>query len=167
MKIGLISDTHGFLDESVFRYFESCDEIWHAGDIGTVDVLEQLEKFKTTRAVFGNIDGHDLRIRTKEYLLINGPNIKFLLIHIAGKAPRYNPQVRKLIQEFKPNVLICGHSHFLKVERDIAHDLLFMNPGAAGRHGFHKVRTLLRFELADGKLENLEVIELGSRSRLD
>jgi putative phosphoesterase len=166
MKIGLISDTHGFLDSSYRTYFNSCDEIWHLGDVGTKEILEELERFKPTRAVYGNIDGQDVRVRSKEFLSFNLANERFLLIHIAGKAGSYTPQVRKLIKEHQPSVLICGHSHILKVVQDKKNDLLYMNPGAAGRQGFHKMRTLLRFEVTDNGLENLEVIELGSRSAI-
>ncbi len=167
MKIGLISDTHGHLDPKVFKYFEQCDEIWHAGDIGTEEILDELEKFKPTRAVFGNIDGDKIRIRTKEDFVGKVGDEKVLITHIAGKPPKYNPRVRKLIAEHRPTILICGHSHFLKVERDKVNNLLFMNPGAAGKHGFHKIKTLLRFDLSKGQIADLEVIELGPRAKID
>lgn len=166
MKIGLISDTHGYLDPKVFDYFHECDEIWHAGDIGTLKVLDKLEGFKPVKAVFGNIDGHEIRIRTQEDLFFESEGLKIFITHIASKPPKYNTRVRSLLSEHKPDILICGHSHFLKVEKDPVNDLLFLNPGAAGRHGFHKIRTFLRFDIIKGKIENLEVIELGLRGTI-
>ncbi|MBV6645197.1 MAG: metallophosphoesterase family protein [Cyclobacteriaceae bacterium] len=166
MKIGLISDTHGFLDPAVLKYFASCDEIWHAGDIGTSEVLQVLRGFKPVRAVFGNIDGLDIRQVTQEYLLIEIEKWKALMIHIAAKPPKYPAQVKELISQYRPQALICGHSHILRVMQDQQNDLLYLNPGAAGKHGFHKIRTLLRFEVNDGKASNMEAIELGPRSKL-
>ena len=152
MKIGLISDTHGYLDPKVFEYFKHCDEIWHAGDIGTEEVLDQLEAFKPTRAVYGNIDGQKIRIRTQEGLIFEIEGKRIMITHIAGNPPGYNATVRKYLTQYHPDVLICGHSHFLKVERDKANSLLFLNPGAAGKHGFHKVKTLLRMEINNGNI---------------
>ncbi|WP_421870894.1 metallophosphoesterase family protein [Marinoscillum sp.] len=166
MKIGLISDTHSYLDPKVFDYFQQVDEIWHAGDIGTLALLEQLEAFKPTVAVFGNIDGHEVREATPEDQIFVREGVKVLMTHIAAKPPRYNPRVQKLIQAHQPNLLICGHSHILKVQPDPANNLLFMNPGAAGIHGFHQVKTLLRFDLVSGKPKNLEVVELGKRGAI-
>jgi hypothetical protein len=164
MKIGLLSDTHGYLDQSVFEYFKDCDEVWHGGDIGTLDVLEKLENFKPLRAVFGNIDGHEIRIRTKEIELISCGGMKIMIIHIAGKPPGYNKEVRKLIAEKRPEILVCGHSHILKIQHDKKWKVLFLNPGAAGKYGFHKVKTLLRFEIEGGRIFNMEVIEIGPRA---
>jgi putative phosphoesterase len=166
MKIGLISDTHGFLEESVFTYFKDVDEIWHAGDIGTVEVLEKLENFKPTKAVYGNIDGQEIRIRTKEWLAFYVDQKRVLIIHIGDKPPRYNPRVRKAIAQIKPDVIVCGHSHLLKVEFDKVNNLLFINPGAAGKHGFHKMKTLVRFEIEGDRMFNMEVIELGPRAAI-
>ncbi|XOV90853.1 MAG: metallophosphoesterase family protein [Bacteroidota bacterium] len=166
MKIGLISDTHSNLDENVFQYFSSCDEIWHAGDIGNIDILENLESFKPTVAVWGNIDDHKVRAATKEYQLLEREQKKTLIIHIAGKPPRYNTQVRTLIKKYQPDILVCGHSHLLKIEKDSVNNLLFINPGAAGIHGFHRVKTLVRFDLFQGAISNMEVIELGKRGKL-
>ncbi len=162
MRIGLISDTHGFLDEKVKKYFAPCDEIWHAGDIGDSSVLQELQSFKPTWAVYGNIDNPSA-LDAPEVLLLSRSSKRFLMIHIAGKPPRYNAQVRQLLQTHQPDALICGHSHILKVEMDRTNGVLFINPGAAGRHGFHKVRTLIRFEVTD-TIKSLEVIELGPRS---
>ena len=166
MKIGLISDTHSHLDPKVFEYFKNVDEIWHAGDIGTLSLLEELKPFKPTVAVFGNIDGHDIRSASPENQIFEREGVKVLMTHIAAKPPRYNPRVKKLITEHKPNILVCGHSHILKVQPDPANNLLFINPGAAGIHGFHQIKTLLRFDLEQGKPKNLEVIELGKRGAL-
>ncbi len=164
MKVGLISDTHGFLDKKVFHYFKEVDEIWHAGDIGTEDILSKLLEFKPTIAVWGNIDGGKLRVSCKEGEIFERGGVRVLITHIAGKPPRYNREVLSLVKKYQPKLLVCGHSHILKVMPDKENDLLFMNPGAAGRHGFHKVRTLLRFELVDSEIKNLEVVELGPRS---
>jgi len=166
MRIGIISDTHSYLDPSVFKYFSQCDEIWHAGDIGTLDVLQQLEAFKPTMSVFGNIDGHEVRAASPEDQVFVREGKKILMTHIAGSLPRYNPRVRDLIKTHQPDVLVCGHSHLLKVQPDKAKNLLFINPGAAGRHGFHKIKTLLRLEIQEGKIQNLEVVELGPRGQI-
>ncbi len=166
LKVGLLSDTHGYLDDSVYKYFSEVDEVWHAGDIGTLDIIDKLESFKKFRAVYGNIDGQEIRVRTnKNQLIIHGEN-RVLITHIAGKPGKYSTRVQKLIKDYKPTILICGHSHFLKVENDKRFNLLHMNPGAAGRHGFHKIRTMLRFSLTPEKITNLEAIELGKRSAL-
>lgn len=165
MKVGLISDTHGFLDERVFHHFKDCDEIWHAGDIGENRVLEQLSNFKPLQAVFGNIDTVQMQKTLPEYLLIEHEAIKTLMIHIGGKPGRYAKGVKSLIQQHNPQLFICGHSHILKVMMDKELNVLYMNPGAAGKHGFHQMRTLLRFELINGDIKNLEVIELGKRAK--
>ena len=167
MRIGIISDTHSYLDPSVFKYFSQCDELWHAGDIGTLDVLQQLEAFRPTMAVFGNIDGHEVRAASPEDLVFVREGKKILMTHIAGSPPRYNPRVRELIRTHQPDVLVCGHSHILKVQPDKANNLLFINPGAAGKHGFHKIKTLLRLEIQEGKIQNLEVVELGPRGQIN
>ncbi len=158
-KIGLISDTHGHLDERVFKHLESVDEIWHAGDIGTLDVLDELRKFKPTRAVFGNIDGSDLRIETKEFEVFQVENKKVLIVHIAGKPFRYNQKAHARILAEKPDIVVCGHSHICLVQFDKNINALWMNPGACGIKGFHKVMTLLRFEIDGDKIQNLEVVE--------
>ncbi|MEQ8580771.1 MAG: metallophosphoesterase family protein [Marinoscillum sp.] len=167
MRIGIISDTHSYLDPSVFKYFSQCDELWHAGDIGTLDALQQLEAFRPTMAVFGNIDGHEVRAASPEDLVFVREGKIILMTHIAGSPPRYNPRVRELIRTHQPDVLVCGHSHILKVQPDKANNLLFINPGAAGKHGFHKIKTLLRLEIQEGKIQNLEVVELGPRGQIN
>lgn len=164
-RIGLISDTHGYLDPKVFDYFKDCDEIWHAGDFGD-GVSEQLASFKPLRGVYGNIDGQKIRSQHPEELFFECDGISILMIHIGGSPGNYYPQARKSIELHKPLVFICGHSHILKVMQDKNHNLLYMNPGAAGKHGFHKMRTLLRFEINNGKIENMQAIELGLRSAI-
>lgn len=163
MKIGVIADTHSYLDPQVFKYFKDVDEIWHAGDIGEISVLEQLQSFKTTKAVYGNIDGHPIRSQIPEDLIFEVDGYKVFMTHIAAKPPRYHQRVQSLIQHEHPHMLVCGHSHILKVEFDKSNKLLFVNPGAAGRHGFHKIRTLIRFDLINAKPQHMEVIELGKR----
>lgn len=163
-RIGLISDTHGFLDIAVFRYFSDCDEIWHAGDIGTMEVAEDLAAFKPLKAVFGNIDGKDLRFRFPETQLFQEENLKILMIHIAGAPPRYSKGIKKILNQENPSLLICGHSHILRVTSDPDFGkMIYMNPGAAGKQGFHKIRTLLKLDLNAGKIENVKAIELGKR----
>jgi putative phosphoesterase len=166
MKIGLISDTHGHLDDSVFNHFSACNQVWHLGDIGTVDVLDKLENTFELKAVYGNIDGHKIRIRAQEILLLEIERKKFLLTHIAGRPGKYDRKVKELIKQHRPDVLICGHSHILRVEQDHPNQLLYINPGAAGKHGFHKKKTLIRFEINQGRIFNMEVIEMGNRSSL-
>ncbi|MAS39246.1 MAG: YfcE family phosphodiesterase [Flammeovirgaceae bacterium] len=160
MKIGIISDTHNYLSEKTIKYLSECDEIWHAGDIGSIDILNQLEKISLTRAVFGNIDGEILRRETKEYLIFKIKNIKVLMIHIAGRIEHYNSKTRNLIIENKPDLLICGHSHILKVSKDTKFKLLHINPGAAGKVGFHKEKTIIRFDLLNEKIQNMQVVKL-------
>lgn len=164
-KIGLISDTHGHLDPAVFKHFELIDEIWHAGDIGESNVLEDLNSFKPTKAVFGNIDILEYQRELPEILIEEIEGLKVMMIHIAGKPPRYAKGIKAKLKQYQPDVLICGHSHILKVERDPAIPLIYINPGAAGQQGFHKKRTIMRFDIEEGQLKNMEVIELGSRGR--
>lgn len=165
MKIGLISDTHSFLDPKVFDHFGSCDEIWHVGDFGDPEVLDALKNFKPTKGVYGNIDGQKIRVECPEKLIFEIEGVKVYMVHIGGTPPRYAKGVRQDLLIHKPDLFICGHSHILKVVRDHSLNLLYMNPGAAGRHGFHKIRTILRFDIDSGSPKNLEVIELGSRSK--
>lgn len=165
MKIGLISDTHGFLDEKVFTHFEACDEIWHAGDIGEGEVLNRLKQFKPTLAVYGNIDTIEYQNTLPQILEFEREGVSVFMIHIGGKPPRYSKGVKALLKQAQPKLFICGHSHILKVMKDDQLNLLYMNPGAAGQQGFHQMRTLLRFDLEGGEIKNLEVIELGKRGR--
>jgi putative phosphoesterase len=166
-KIGLISDTHGYLDPNVIPYFEVCDEIWHAGDVGNVAVIESLEAIKPTYGVFGNVDGQDIRMRFPKDLWLNRSGFKILITHIAGRPGRYNSRVKTLLASSTPHMLICGHSHILKIMRDPDYsNMLYINPGAAGKHGFHHVKTIVRFTLDHGKVSNLEVIEMGKRGTI-
>ena len=166
MKIGLLSDTHGELDNRVLHYFKEVDQIWHAGDIGSIKVLTDLIKFKKTVSVYGNIDNTDIRKESHEYVFKQIEGLKFLMIHIGGKPGRYNKKAYYLIKKYKPNIFICGHSHMLFVQKDKTQNLLCLNPGACGYKGFHKVRTILRFDVVLDQIKNLEVIELGKRSKL-
>ncbi len=166
MKIGLISDTHGCLDLKILDYFQEVDEIWHAGDIGTIDVLENLRSFKPTIAVWGNIDGEELRVECKEIEIFEREGLEILLTHIAAKPPKYNKEILKEVRQHRPKILVCGHSHILKVMPDSENKLLFINPGAAGKHGFHKMKTILRFEIEEKQIKNMEAIELGLRAKI-
>ena len=162
-----MSDTHGYFDTKLKDVFSDVDEIWHAGDIGSLEVLTQLEKFKPYKAVFGNIDGTEIRQACKETLVFNCQGLNVLVTHIGGYPGNYSPKAKKLIEENRPDLFICGHSHILKVMRDEKHgQMLTMNPGAAGQHGFHKFKTVLRFNILNGKIENLEAIELGKRGEM-
>lgn len=160
MKIGLLSDTHSIIDKRILKFFKNCDEIWHAGDIGTIKTLELLEKFKKIRAVYGNIDNHQIRKEVNEFLLLKYEKLVILIIHIAGKPPKYNKITYNLIKKHKPNILICGHSHILKIYRDKKNDILIINPGASGNVGFHKFKTAIRFNIINSNIKNLEIIEL-------
>ena len=165
-KILLLSDTHSFIDDVILKYAKKADEIWHAGDIGNIDVYDKLEKITKTRAVYGNIDDYVIRSAIKEVNTFICEKVKVSMIHIAGKPPYYNRKSKLIIRQEKPKIFICGHSHILKVEFDKVNNVLFINPGAAGRHGFHKKRTMIRFEINEEKIKNMEVIELGNRSKL-
>lgn len=164
-KIGLISDTHGYLDEAVVTYFSNCDEIWHAGDWGSPEVVEKLKSLKVPKlkGVFGNIDGQDIRAQFQEQLVFMCEDVKVMIRHIGGYPPRYNPETKKELQLHRPQLFIAGHSHILKVMYDEQLQCLHMNPGAAGKQGWHKVRTLLRFVIDGKEMKQCEVIELGSR----
>ena len=164
MKIGLISDTHSFLHPRVLHHFKDCDEIWHAGDVGDMKVIEELEQFKPLKGVFGNIDDKSVQAIFPEELSFEVEGLKVFMIHIGGKPPKYAKGIRAKLEILRPKLFICGHSHILKVMPDHSlQNMLYMNPGAAGNHGFHQMRTLLRFEITEGTIQNLEVIELGKR----
>ncbi len=165
-RIGLLSDTHGFLDPKVLEHFKDCDEIWHAGDIGHMKVISQLEKLKPVRAVFGNIDDKSIQIKFPEDLWMVVEGLTIWMTHIAGSPPNYNPRVKGILKEKVPAILICGHSHILKIVRDKERNMLFINPGAAGNHGLHRMKTLVRFEIDQKEIKKLEVIELGKRGAL-
>ncbi len=159
-RIGLISDTHNYLDPSVFDHFRNCDEIWHAGDFGTATIAEQLKSFKPIRGVYGNIDGNDISSVYPELLIFMCEGVKVMMRHIGGYPPRYNPETKKELLIHQPQLFISGHSHILKIMYDDKLNCLHMNPGAAGKHGWHKVRTLIRFAIDDKDIKGCEVIEL-------
>lgn len=162
-RIGLISDTHGYLDDAVFKHFDQCDEIWHAGDFGTLEVAEKLSAFKPFKGVYGNIDGQDIRSAYPEQLKFDCEQASVWMIHIGGYPGKYDPKIKLEILQNPPKIFICGHSHILKVIYDDKIGCLHLNPGAAGKYGWHKVRTLLRFCISEEKIHNLEVIELAKR----
>ena len=163
IRIGLLSDTHSYLNPKIFEYFNECDEIWHAGDIGNIETADKLENFRKFRAVYGNIDGHELRIRYPEDLFFEIEGVRVYMTHIGGYPPKYNKRTRPIIREHKPDLFIDGHSHILKIMRDeTIPNLLHINPGAAGKQGFHRVATLVRFSLDHGKIKDLQVIELNN-----
>jgi putative phosphoesterase len=162
MRIGLMSDTHGFLDDAIFKYFAECDEVWHAGDFGP-DVLDRLQGFKPLRAVYGNIDGPETRSRLGEDLNWDCLGVQVYMNHMGGYPGHYSPHARQEIAAAKPALFIMGHSHILRVMRDPAANLLHMNPGACGHHGWHLVRTILRFTVEDAKISAVEAVELGKR----
>ena len=159
-RIGLLSDTHAFWDNRYVNYFSECDEIWHAGDIGSETVLRKLEEIKPVRAVYGNIDSHFLRLECPEKLRFKVEEVDVLLTHIGGYPRKYNPALKAEIYANPPKLFVCGHSHILKVIYDESLDMLCLNPGAAGTYGFHQVRTLLEFSIDGKRIKDLEVIEL-------
>lgn len=165
LRIGLLSDTHGFLDPAVFEYFADCDEVWHAGDFGPVGILDQLNQFKPLRGVWGNIDGAEVRASVPRELDWECAGLKVFMTHITGYPGAWDRRVRPQLADIKPDIVIGGHSHILKVMRDQALGLVHLNPGAAGHHGWHTVRTILRFQIDAGKLGNMQAIELGARGR--
>ena len=163
-KILLISDTHSYLDEKLIKHIKNADEVWHAGDIGTYSICEEIQKYKPLKAVYGNIDGQDIRKTYPENLIFNCENVKVLITHIGGYPNKYPTRVKNLLLEHKPNLFICGHSHILKVMYDKELNLLHINPGACGVHGFHAVKTIVRFEIDGAEIKNLAIIELGNRA---
>lgn len=163
IRIGLISDSHNFLDPTVFEHFKNCDEIWHAGDFGTSAISDQLKSFKPLRGVYGNIDGYDIKSVYPEQLVFMCEDVKVMMRHIGGYPPKYNPETKKEILIHKPQLFISGHSHILKIMYDEKLHCLYINPGAAGKHGWQKVRTLVRFTIDKKNIKDCEVIELGTR----
>lgn len=158
IKVGILSDTHGAMPEELFNFFAECDEIWHAGDWGSVALADRLKQFKPLRGVYGNIDGHELRAMFPEVNEFVCGGMKVCLLHIGGYPGRYSPLFKKILASpNKPNLMVCGHSHILKVQFDQKHQLLHINPGAAGFHGFHKQITAVRFTIVNGKPTNMEV----------
>lgn len=162
-RVGLLSDTHGYLDPAVLRHFESCDEIWHAGDWGSLDVVETLKAFKPLVGVYGNVDGREIRHEVPLYQCFQREGYTISMFHIGGKPGYYPPEAKAHLLKDRPDLWVCGHSHILRVSHDPKlPDLLHLNPGAAGKQGFHKVRTLLRFTLDNRTIHSMQAIELKS-----
>ena len=159
-KILLLSDTHGHVDDHMMKYVKESDEVWHAGDIGTTQGTDTIASLKPLRAVFGNIDNHELRLSFPEELLFECEDINIYMTHIGGRPSRYAKGISEKIKSIKPKIFICGHSHILRIQYDKVNQLLFINPGAIGKHGFHKVRTMVRFEIDKSDIKNMEVIEV-------
>lgn len=162
-KIGLLSDSHGYFDERIAEFLSTCDEIWHAGDIGNIETADKYKKIKLFRAVYGNIDGQDVRIVYPQHQRFLCEGVDVWITHIGGYPGKYTPEVKQEIYEKPPKLFISGHSHILKVINDKKLSLLHINPGAAGIYGIHKVRTLIRFNIIGGTIKDLEVVELGTR----
>jgi len=158
-RIGLVSDTHHYLDETIFEHFKNCDEVWHAGDFGE-GIAERFNSFKPFKGVYGNIDGRDIRIEFPEQLVFMCEGVKVMMRHIGGYPPKYNPETKKELLIHKPQLFISGHSHILKIIYDDKLNCLHMNPGAAGKQGWHKVRTIIRFAIDGTEMKDCEVIEL-------
>lgn len=163
-KILLLSDTHGFIDDQILKFVHHADEVWHAGDIGNIKVADTISKVKPLRGVYGNIDGKEIRSQFPLDNKFTVENVSVWMTHIGGYPNRYNNRIRADLKKLKPKIFISGHSHILKVQYDKKLDLLHLNPGAAGKHGFHSIRTMLRFELDKEEIKNLEIIELAKRT---
>lgn len=162
-KIGLMSDTHGFIDPKIYTYFKDVDEIWHAGDVGSIDVIDELRKFKLIRGVYGNIDDYDIRKEFPEFNRFKCEEVEVLMTHIGGKPGKYSLPASIELEKKVPKLFICGHSHILLVKMDPRYNMLWMNPGACGFKGFHAVKTLLRFSITKDRIHDLEAIEIGKR----
>lgn len=165
-RIGLMSDTHSHLEESIFKYFEEVDEIWHAGDIGDIAIMDTLEAFKPCRAVYGNIDHGVVKHTYPRDMRFNCEGLDVFMTHIGGYPGRYNKRVFEEFIKNPPKLFICGHSHILKVMPDKQFGFLHINPGACGNHGFHAIKTITRFSVDEGKVKDLEVVELGQRGAI-
>lgn len=163
-RIALLSDTHNYLDPKIFKYFETCHQIWHAGDIGTISITNELSKIKPVIAVYGNIDGQDVRKVYPKNQRFICEGVEVFMTHIGGYPHHYSSEAFSEIKQNPPKLFICGHSHILKVMFDEKYKLLHINPGAAGMHGFHKVKTIVRFTLEAGQIKDLEIIELGQKN---
>ena len=159
-KISLLSDTHSILDERFIPHLKNSDEIWHAGDIGSLDVYDKLTKLSDVKAVYGNIDNHKIRIGLKSELFFKCEGVNIYMTHIGGYPGKYSKGIKKKIEKTNPNIFICGHSHILKIMNDKKNKLLFLNPGAAGNHGVHKVKTIIKFDIDDKEIRNLKIIEI-------
>ena len=162
-RIGLLSDTHSYLDESIFKHFATCDEIWHCGDFGSLDLIDRLQEFKPLRGVYGNIDNPKIRNQFPEVIAFSCEEVKVLMIHIGGYPGKYTPLTKKEMSIYKPNLFISGHSHILKIMYDKSNECLHINPGAAGFQGWHQVRTLVRFTIDGDNIKDCEIIEMGKK----
>lgn len=158
-RIGLLSDTHSFIDERLYTFFKDCDEIWHAGDIGNIETADALSKFKPFRAVYGNIDNSIIRMQHPQFLRFLSENTDVLITHIGGYPGHYEPSVRQILKVNAPAIFIAGHSHILRVIYDKRYNFLYINPGAAGNSGFHQVKTAVRFTIDNKEIKNLEIWE--------
>lgn len=163
IKILLISDTHGHIDDPILKYARQADEVWHAGDIGSLNVTDTLSKVAPVKGVYGNIDDHIIQKEFPQDQCFYSEEVKVWMTHIGGYPPKYNKRSKAQLETLRPKLYICGHSHILKVQWDKRLNLLHMNPGACGKHGFHQIRTMLRFAIDGPDIKNLEVIELGKR----
>jgi len=163
MRVALISDTHSYIDDNILSFCKEADEIWHAGDIGSIDVINAMNAVKPVRAVYGNIDAADIRFEVPETRLFTVEGLKVFMIHIGGYPGHYSRGIPAALNDCQPQLFICGHSHILRVMPDKSRNMLFMNPGACGHHGFHPIRTMLRFSIENGKILRPEAIELGKR----
>jgi uncharacterized protein len=162
-RIGLLSDTHGYVDPKIYKHFAGVDEIWHAGDVGSVSVIDELEKFKPVRGVYGNIDDQQVRSRWPKHNRFTCEEMEVLISHIGGRPYKYSQEAYPELSKKTAGIFVCGHSHILLVQFDKTMNCLWLNPGACGYKGFHKVKTLLRFEIHGREVKNMEVIELGPR----
>ena len=159
-SIALLSDTHSVLDERFIRHLKNSDEIWHAGDIGSLEIYDKLKTLSNVRAVYGNIDNHKIRITLASELFFKCEGINVYMTHIGGKPGKYSKGIKEKIEKTEPNILICGHSHILKIMNDKKNNLLYINPGAAGDHGIHQVKTIIKFKIDKKNIKDLKIIEL-------
>lgn len=162
-KILLLSDTHNYIDNQIIKYINEADQVWHAGDIGNIQIIEKIREFKPIIAVSGNIDGTDIRKEIPENQFFTCEEVSVFMTHIGGYPNKYAPQIETKLKTLRPKIFICGHSHILKIIYDKKLNLLHLNPGACGKYGFHKVRTMIRFEIHQSEIKNMQIIELGSK----
>jgi uncharacterized protein len=160
IRIGVLSDTHGFIDQPILDFFKDCDEIWHAGDLGDINIMDELSKDKVFRGVYGNIDDWEVRRELPEFAEFSVEQVRVMITHIGFYSGHYIHEVTKRLNEHKPKLFICGHSHILKIKNDPDRKMLLVNPGAAGKHGIHQVRTVVRFEINGDRIENLDLWEM-------
>ncbi len=160
IRIGVLSDTHGFIDEPVLNFFKDCNEIWHAGDLGDISIMDVLGEGRAFRGVYGNIDGWDVRRELPEFMEFKVEDVKVMITHIGFYSGHYLNEVVKRLNEYQPKLFICGHSHILKIKNDVSRKMLHINPGAAGNLGIHQVRTAVRFEINGDRIENLDLWEM-------